>query len=62
MKNYKEKKNKNVYLMSGSHPKILPQTSKFYNDTKFGVEIMNQIKKHHTCKTGTRRWPLAWFF
>ena len=60
--NYKEKKKKNVYLMSELHPKILPQTSKFYNETKFGGQIMNQMKKYHTCKTRTRRWPVACFF
>ena len=48
--------------MSGSQPKILPQTIKFSNEKKFGVKIMNQITKYHTCKTGTRRWPVACFF
>ena len=45
-----------------SHPKKLPQTIKFYNETKFGVDIMDQMARYHTCKTGTRRWPVACFF
>ena len=44
-----------------SHSKKLPQTIKFYNETKFGVDIMDQIAICHTCKTGTRRWPVACF-
>ena len=39
-----------------SHTKKLPQTSKFYNETKFGVDIMDQMARY-TCKTGTRSWP-----
>ena len=45
-----------------SHSKKLPQTIKFYNETKFGVDIMDQIAICHTCKTGTKRWPVACFF
>ena len=42
--------------------KKLPQTIKFYNETIFGVEIMDQIAICHTCKTETRCWPVACFF
>ena len=49
-------------IIDDSHSKKFPQTIKFYNETKFGVDIMDQIAINHTCKTGTRRWPVACFF
>ena len=60
--NYKEKKKKNVYLMSELHPKILPQTSKFYNETKFGGEIMNQMKKISYMQNRNKALASSMFF
>ena len=62
MTNYKEKKKKNVYLMSELHPKILPQTSKFYNETKFGGEIMNQMKKISYMQNRNKALASSMFF
>ena len=67
---YKGKKNKNVYLMStmhpnvridNSHPKKLPETIEYYNKSKVGVDIIDQMARYNTCKAGTRRWPVACF-
>ena len=48
--------------MNKTHPKVmtdesdpekLPQTIKFYFETKIGVDIMDQMARYDTCKTGT---------
>ena len=68
---YKGKKSKNVYILSTihqhvkvnmTHPKRLPESVQYYNNTKYGVDVMDQMARHSTCKTGTRRWPVACFF
>ena len=68
---HKAKKNKNVYLLSSTHTAVpidtehrkkLPLTMKDYNSTKCGIDIIDQMTKYHTCKMGTRHWPVAVFF
>jgi hypothetical protein len=68
---YKAKKNKNVLLLSSRHEvglvtehhaKKKPNTVLFYNDTKYGVDAMDQMCKGYSVKSGVRRWPLALFF
>jgi hypothetical protein len=68
---YKAKKNKNVLLLSTRHEKgsvssplgkRKPNTVLFYNDTKYGVDCLDQMCKIYTVKSGVRRWPLALFF
>ena len=49
-------------ITDDSHSKKLPQTIKFYNQTKLGADIMDQIALYHTCKTESRRWSVACFF
>ena len=44
------------------HPKILPETVKSYNTSKVGVHVLNQMARYHTCKSATRRWPVAVVF
>ena len=34
----------------------------FYNKTKCGVDIADQMARQHTVKAGTRRWPVAVFY
>lgn len=67
---YKAKKNKKVLLLSSKHTsqkieqtrKKLPETISFYNHTKYGVDIMDQMAKKYTVKSGSQRWPLQVFF
>jgi hypothetical protein len=68
---YKAKKNKNVLLLSTRHAvgsvssnlvKRKPNTVLFYNDTKYGVDILDKMCKSMSVKSGVRRWPLAVFF
>jgi hypothetical protein len=68
---YKAKSTKNVLLLSSRHEygsvsdesaKMKPNTIRFYNDTKFGVDALDNMCKTCTVKSGVRRWPLATFF
>lgn len=67
---YKAKCNKIVLLLSSQHQNVKvdnsdkkkPETITMYNNTKFGVDCLDQMAKHFTTKAGTRRWPLAVFF
>lgn len=42
--------------------KKLPETVEYYNKTKAGVDVLDQMARYHTCKSATRRWPVACFF
>ena len=68
---YKAKKNKIVYILSSmhkdvsidkNHSKKRPETVEYYNKTKAGVDVLDQMSRYHTCKSATRRWPAACFF
>ena len=68
---YKSKKNKVVLLLSSmhktgvidnNHPKKLPEIIKHYNSSKCGVDTADQMLRHFTTKTATRRWPVEVFF
>ena len=68
---YKAKKAKLVYLLSSTrktvcigetHKKKLPKTIKYYNLSKVGVDVLDQMARYHICKSATRRWPVAVFF
>ena len=68
---YKAKKAKLVYLLSSmhktvsvdlAHQKKLPKTVKYYNLSKVGVDVLDQMARYHTCKSATRRWPVAVFY
>ena len=39
-----------------------PETVTFYNKTKCGVDIADQMARQYTVKAGTRRWPVAVFY
>ena len=39
-----------------------PEIIKFYNETKIGVDLVDQMGQTHTCKRQTRRWPLILFY
>ncbi|KAL6418248.1 hypothetical protein ACFW04_012249 [Cataglyphis niger] len=68
---YKSKPNKRVAVLSSRHKfvkidrsnkKMLPDSIQFYNKTKFGVDMTDQMARKYTVKSSSRRWPLQIFF
>lgn len=68
---YKSKPNKRVAVLSSKHKfvkiyksnkKMLPESIQFYNSTKFGVDMANQMVRKYTVKASSRRWPLQIFY
>ena len=67
---YKSKPKKKVLPLSSRHStiriekngKCLPETIKFYNSTKFGVDMADQMARKYSVKSKSRRWPLQIFF
>ena len=66
---YQEKVNKQVLILSTMHNDITiadnakktPETVSSYNETKYGVDILDQMAKKYTCRIGTQRWPIHSF-
>ena len=44
------------------HKKKLPDTIQYYNKSKVGVNVLDQMARYHTSKSSTRKWPVAVFF
>ncbi|CAM4731018.1 unnamed protein product [Leuciscus chuanchicus] len=67
---YAPKRKKTVYILSSMHSVIQtenttkrkPNTITLYNTTKCGVDVMDQMVREYTVRTGTRRWPVAVFY
>jgi CO dehydrogenase/acetyl-CoA synthase gamma subunit (corrinoid Fe-S protein) len=68
---YKSKPDKKVLILSSKHQNVkvdslsykkLPETVSFYNKTKFGVDVTDQMARKYTVKSASRRWPLQVFF
>ncbi|CAM4732750.1 unnamed protein product [Leuciscus chuanchicus] len=67
---YAAKRKKTVYILSSMHSMIQtenttnrkPNTITLYNTTKCGVDVMDQMVREYTVRTGTRRWPVAVFY
>ncbi|XP_068250733.1 piggyBac transposable element-derived protein 4-like [Palaemon carinicauda] len=67
---YQCKKNKNVLLLStvhkkveiGNDSKITPDTISYYNNSKFGVDVVDQMARLYTTKAASRRWPVQVFY
>ncbi|GFX87906.1 DDE_Tnp_1_7 domain-containing protein [Trichonephila clavipes] len=68
---YQGKTIENVLLLSSLHPTVdignnyskkLPETISFYNSTKFGVDIADQMARKYSVKAGSRRWPVNVFY
>ncbi|GFV72042.1 DDE_Tnp_1_7 domain-containing protein [Trichonephila clavipes] len=68
---YQRKTSKNVTLfrslhptvdIDNNHPKILPETISFYNSTKFGIDIVDQIAQKYFVNAGSKRWPGPVFY
>ena len=66
---YQGKTKKNVAIFSTLHQYITiadnakktPESVKTYNDTKYGVAIVDQMARKYTVRTSTKRWPIHWF-
>lgn len=70
---YQGTSNKNVILLSSHHEKVFidpeesqlkkkPNTIVDYNNTKFGVDSLDQMARFYSVKAPTRRWPLQIFY
>lgn len=67
---YKRKRNKKVSVLSSMHKTVtiekdgkrIPETVRFYNDTKFGVDVTDQMARTNSVKSKSRRWPLQVFY
>lgn len=67
---YKAKPNKKVLILSSMHSSIeieknntrIPETIRFYNSTKFGVDVTDQMARKYSVKSKCQRWPLQVFF
>lgn len=67
---YKAKKNKKVLILSTKHKSVgvsndekkLPDTISFYNKTKFGVDVADQMARKFSVKAKCNRWPVHVFF
>lgn len=67
---YKSKPNLKVLLLSTKHTfikikdnkKHTPETIAYYNKTKFGVDVVDQMARKYISKSASFRWPLQVFF
>ncbi|XP_066961886.1 piggyBac transposable element-derived protein 4-like [Macrobrachium rosenbergii] len=67
---YQGKTNKNVLLLSTVHKNVsvseegkkIPDSVKYYNETKYGVDIIDQMARLYSTKVSSRRWPLQMFY
>jgi hypothetical protein len=67
---YRCKRSKNVTIMSSMHTSVeidsgekkIPETVKFYNNTKYGVDVIDQMARKYSVKSGSRRWPVQVFY
>ena len=69
---YQCKKAKSVMILSTLHPDVAvfsennptnkPETVLFYNKTKVGVEVVDQMTKKYSVKAAGRRWPVDVFY
>ena len=64
---YQGKVNKNVLLLSTLESKTdigtkLPKTVQFYNKTKCGVDILDQMAHRYSTRAAARRWPVHVFY
>ena len=69
---YQCKKHKSVLIMSTLHPDVeisshnnpkkKPETVLFYNKTKAGVDVIDQMARKYSVKAASRRWPIHVFY
>lgn len=67
---YQGKKNKNVLVLSTVHQDIqisdgrkkTPESIQYYNETKYGVDVLDQMARLYSSKVPCCRWPLQVFY
>lgn len=67
---YQGKHKKNVLLLSTMHPDIQietdikkkPDVVSFYNSSKYGVDVVDQMDRKYSVKAPCRRWPVHTFY
>lgn len=67
---YQGKPSKNVLLLSTVHSTVgigegtkqIPETVSYYNSTKYGVDVVDQMARLYSTKAGSRRWPVQVFY
>ncbi|CAF2332905.1 unnamed protein product [Rotaria sp. Silwood2] len=64
-----KKRHAMILLSSMHHDKVVDNDQKnkpdiilYYNDTKGGVDRMDQMVQTYSCKRKTKRWPMTFFF
>jgi hypothetical protein len=50
-----------IFRYEKKNNKCPPETIAFYNDTKYGVDMLDQMAKKYSTKVSSRRWPLRHF-
>ena len=68
---YQSKESKSVNILSTLHPSVSipeeknpkkkPESVLFYNKTKFGVNVIDQMTRSYSVKAARRRWPILVF-
>lgn len=66
---YKAKTNKKVLILSSMHSSVkieksdtrIPKTIRFYNSTKFSVDVNDHMARKYSVKSKYQRWPLEIF-
>lgn len=67
---YKSKPTKKVCLQSSNHKfvkiektyKCLPESIAYYNDTKFSIDMTDQMVRKYSTTSKSFRWPVQVFF
>lgn len=67
---YQAKPGKNVIILSSLHQdvhigndtKSKPDTVISYNESKYGVDVVDQMARKYSVKAGGRRWPVHTFY
>ena len=67
---YMPKESKAVVLLSSMHHKAIineeiqrkPEIILYYNETKGGVDRMDQMVRVYSCRRKINRWPMSFFF
>ena len=49
-------------LLLRSETKFKPETATFYNFTKFGVDVVDQIARKYTANAASPRWPFFFLY
>ncbi|KAJ8878226.1 hypothetical protein PR048_018803 [Dryococelus australis] len=52
---------KRMLLFSAHYTQMLRSTVECYNDTKYGVDILDQMARKYAVRISTRRWPMHTF-